>query len=89
MPQCDACKEHRPCVTGPAMTSGGETYACCLCAGDDECEECRELGTEGGQPCGATSNESMSPVPIADAIAAHGTGQDGSACMPTRTYLDR
>lgn len=40
--ECDVCGQMRPCVTGPHWSPGIETYACHVCRGDEDCEECEE-----------------------------------------------
>lgn len=40
--ECDVCAERRPCVEGPTMVCGIETFACHECRGIVGCAECRE-----------------------------------------------
>lgn len=39
---CDLCDAKYPCVSGPSMVCGIETFACHVCRGEKTCPECRE-----------------------------------------------
>jgi hypothetical protein len=39
---CDVCDQERPCVTGPSMVCGIETFSCHECRGEIACHECTD-----------------------------------------------